>query len=121
VLIVDDEVNAVSALGELLREEGIVVSTATSDAEAFAKFEAKQPDAVVLDVEMPGIGGLLLLQRLRERAARIPAVFMTGYMSHHAGIAKALEATGAAYISKPVDVDELVRTLGRIFVTRATQ
>jgi PAS domain S-box-containing protein len=121
VLIVDDEAYAVSALGELLRDEGIVVSTATSGAQALERAEAQRPDAVVLDVEMPGMGGLLLLQRLRERLPNIPAVFMTGYMSHHAGIMEARATTGAAYISKPVDVDELIRTLGLIVVIRAPQ
>ena len=121
VLIVDDEVNAVSALGELLRDEGIIVSLATSGSEALVKVDAKRPDAVVLDVEMPGMGGLLLLERIRERFPNTPAVIMTGYLSHHAGIAEARVSTGAAYISKPVNVDELIRTLGQIVVTRVPQ
>lgn len=115
VLVVDDEAAAVSALGELLGDEGMVVTTATSGAEALAKIEAVRPDMVVLDVEMPGMGGLDLLRRLRERLPDLPAVFMTGYMAHHAGIAEVRAATGALYVSKPVDVDELIRTLGRLF------
>jgi PAS domain S-box-containing protein len=113
VLIVDDEPIAVSALGELLRDEGMLVSTATTGAQALGCIEPDPPDAAVLDVEMPGMSGLVLLQRLRERLPHLPAVFMTGYMPHHAGIAKARVETGAGYISKPVDVDELLRALVR--------
>lgn len=111
VLLVDDEVNAVSALGLILAEDGLLVSTATSGEQALAQSEATRFDAVVLDVEMPHMSGLSLLQALRARYPDIPAVFMTGYMSHHAGITEARAATGAAYIGKPVDVDELVRVL----------
>lgn len=119
VLIVDDEANAVSALAELLRDEGIVVTTATSGAQALEKIGAYRPDAAVLDVEMREMSGLVLLQRLRQLVPNVPAVFMTGYMEHHAGISLALATSGAAYIGKPVDVDELLRTLGRILPTRA--
>lgn len=111
VLLVDDEVNALSALGMLLAEDGLVVSTATSGEQALAKAEVSRFDAVVLDVQMPGMSGVSLLQALRARYPDIPAVFMTGYMRHQAGIAEAREATGAAYIGKPIALDELVRVL----------
>ena len=118
VLIVDDQAVAVSALGELLRDEGMMVSTATTGAQALTIVEADPPEAVVLDVEMPGMSGIALLQRLRERLPSLPAVFMTGYLPHHAGIAEARIATGAEYVSKPVDVDKLIRTLDRILHDR---
>ena len=114
VLLVDDEVHALSALSALLAEDGIEVSTASNGDDALAKAAAKPPHAVVLDVEMPGMNGPTLLLKLRERIPELPAVFMTGYMEHHAGIAEAREATGAAYVSKPVDVDELMRVLARL-------
>jgi len=115
VLIVDDERNAVSALGELLRDEGINVMTATSGPDALEQADVRRPDAVVLDVEMPGMGGLVLLKRLRQRMPGIPAVIMTGHMAHHTGISEAR----AAYMSKPVNVDELLQILGRLVVQGA--
>jgi len=65
-------------------------------------------------VQMPGMSGLELLARLREMHPGLQAVIMSGYMAHHAGIAEVRETTGAAYVGKPVDVDELVRTLERL-------
>ncbi len=118
VLLVDDETNAVSALGSLLEDEGLSIATATSGEEALEKAARKAPDAIVLDVEMPGMSGLTLLSRLRELYPGVPAVFMTGYLRHHAGIAEARKATGAAYVGKPVDVDELLKVLARIVTCR---
>jgi DNA-binding NtrC family response regulator len=65
------------------------------------------------------MSGLALLARLREFLPGLPAVIMSGFMSHHAGIAQTREETGAAYVGKPVDVDELIRTLGRFFPVRS--
>lgn len=115
VLLVDDEANALSALGLLLGDAGLVVSEATSGEQALVEAAARRPDVVVLDVEMPGMSGLVLLQRLRERFPGLPAVIMSGYMQQHAGIEEAQASTGAAYIAKPVDVDELLRMLVQLF------
>jgi len=119
VLIVDDEANAVTALAELLRDEGLVVTAATGGQEALGALTAQSPDAVVLDFEMPHMSGAVLLQRIRARFPRVPAVFMTGYLARHEGIGEACAAAGAAYLPKPVDVAELLQTLGRIVPPRA--
>jgi CheY-like chemotaxis protein len=118
VLLVDDERNAVSALVSLLGEEGLDVSGATSGEQALAIAKASAPDVAVIDVEMPGMSGLSLLTRLRERQPDLPAVIMSGYTAHHPAIAQAREANGAAYVGKPVDIDELIHTLGRLFAAR---
>lgn len=117
-LLVDDEPNAVSALATLLGDLGLVVAQATSGAQALAAAEAQRPEVVVLDMEMPGMSGLVLLHRLRERHPELPAVFMSGYMEDHARIEEARAATGAAYVTKPVNVDRLVSVLGQLFADR---
>jgi two-component system, NtrC family, nitrogen regulation response regulator GlnG len=69
-------------------------------------------------MDQPGISGLTLLERLRERYPALPAVIMSGHMERHAGIADARQSIGAAYVGKPVDVDELLRTIDRLLETR---
>lgn len=118
VLLVDDEANAVNALAALLGDEGLSISAATGGYEALEVARARPPDAVVLDVEMPGMSGLALLSQLREFLPGLPAVLMTGFQSHHAGIDEARRSSGAAYVAKPVDVDELLRVLGGLLSTR---
>jgi signal transduction histidine kinase/ActR/RegA family two-component response regulator len=113
-LIVDDEANAVSALAALLGAEGLEVAAATNGTDAMSAARTARPDVVVLDVEMPDVSGLVLLQQLRDLHRGVPAVLMTGFQAQHAGIAEARKATGAAYVGKPVDVDELLRVVGRL-------
>ena len=118
VLLVDDEANAVSALGTLLGDEGLAITSVTSGAAAMEVARTARPDVVVLDVEMPDMNGLELLEQLRVLHAGIPVVLMTGFQSHHAGIVEARRETGAAYVGKPVDVDELMRVLGELMIHR---
>ena len=114
LLLVDDEANAVAALKVLLSEEGLVVTAALSGEEALLAAQIERPDVVVVDVEMPGMTGVELLHLLRASQPALPAVIMSGFMSHHAGIAEVRNLTGAAYVGKPLNVDELVRTLRRL-------
>jgi PAS domain S-box-containing protein len=114
VLLVDDEVNAVRALATLLGEDGHCVTTATSGEEALALAVSRRPDVAVLDVQMPGMSGLVLLERLRALYAGLPAVIMTGHLERDAGIAAARSQGGVAYVGKPVHLDELTRTLQRL-------
>ena len=118
VLLVDDEVNAISALTSLLRDEGLDAEGVTSGEEALARAEVRRPDVVVLDVEMPGMSGVAMLERLRGRFPGLPAIIMSGYTAADSGIADARASTGAAFIGKPVDFDELLGTLGRLFSSR---
>jgi two-component system CheB/CheR fusion protein len=114
VLLVDNEANAVSAPTMLLGEEGVEVVGATSGEAALALAATKRPDVAVIDVQMPGMTGLTLLGLLRERYPGLPAVITSGHMERHAGISAARASSGASYVGKPVDVDELLRALDRI-------
>jgi CheY-like chemotaxis protein len=65
ILVVDDEVNARTALAELLSEEGYEVETAADAFKALGKVESFAPDVVLTDLKMPGMDGIELVQRLR--------------------------------------------------------
>ena len=73
----------------------------------------------VLDVQMPGMSGLTLLGRLRERHPGLPAVIMSGHMEHHASIAEARRNGDVSYVGKPVNVDELLSTIDRLCLARS--
>jgi CheY-like chemotaxis protein len=79
--------------------------------DALALAESRRPDVVVLDVQMPGISGLVLLERLRTLYAGMPAIIMTGHLERTPGIVAARALGGVAYVAKPVKVEELTRTL----------
>lgn len=113
VLLVDDQLNAVTALADLLSQSGLEVAWATTGAKALEQAAERPPDAVVLDLEMGPIDGLCLLGQLRRRLPGLPAVFVTGYDSLNPRVLAARLATATACIEKPIELDELLQVLGR--------
>ena len=77
VLVVDDETNIVELLSVSLKFQGFEVHTASSGPAALDKAREVRPDAVILDVMMPGMDGFGLLRRLRADGVDAPALFLT--------------------------------------------
>ncbi len=112
ILVVDDEVNARTALGELLRNQGYAVEIAADGFKALGKLDEFAPDIVVTDLRMPGLSGVELMEKVRARDAECVVIVMTA----HGAIGSAVQAMrqGAAdYLSKPLNFDELVLVLRR--------
>lgn len=77
VLVVDDEANIVELLSVSLKFQGFEVHTATNGAQALDRAREARPDAVILDVMMPGMDGFGVLRRLRADGIDAPALFLT--------------------------------------------
>src|SRR5579859_3689305 len=112
ILIVDDEVNARTALAELLREEGYSVETAADGFKALPKLEELEPDLVLTDLKMPGLDGLELMKKVRERDPECVVVLMTAFGAVETAV-KAMREGASDYITKPVNMEELVLVLAR--------
>jgi DNA-binding NtrC family response regulator len=112
ILIVDDEVNARTALAELLREEGYQVETAADGFKALPKLDEFAPELVLTDLKMPGMDGLELMRKARERDHDCVVVVMTAYGAIDTAV-KAMREGAADYVSKPVNVEELSLVLAR--------
>lgn len=106
VLVIDDEPNALTALAELLAEEGFVVATAADGPSALSTVRTFAPDILVADVDMPGLTGPELVRKVREMFSGMPAILMTGYDDH--AMAAELDELHAGYIGKPVEIGALV-------------
>jgi len=111
VLIVDDEPLARARMAALLGEcAGVEVVGNVGDGEAaLAALGELQPDALLLDINMPGLDGVALAQRLAGRA-RPQVIFCTAYEAH---ALKAFELGAADYLLKPVRLDRLREALQR--------
>ncbi len=112
ILIVDDEANARTALAELLRDEGYLVETAADGFKALPKLEDFSPDLVVTDLKMPGLYGLELMAKVRERDPECVVIVMTAFGAIESAV-QAMRQGAADYLSKPVNVEELSLVLGR--------
>jgi DNA-binding response OmpR family regulator len=110
VLLVDDEYEFVTTLAERLALRGIAVRTAVSGEEALRLIEAEQPQAVVLDVRMPDIGGLVVLQQIKTRFPQVQVLLLSAHGSTRDGI-EAMRLGAVDYLIKPLNIDELVLKL----------
>jgi DNA-binding NtrC family response regulator len=112
ILIVEDEENARKGYEALLRRWGCEVLGVASGEDALAKFSEFQPAVLLADVELPGINGLELLQRLGKELAGIPVIIITGKGSDERAV-QAIEAGAFWYIEKPLKPPVLRALLDR--------
>ena len=107
VLVVDDEPMVRETLGQVLTDEGYMVDLAVDGESALARVRANRPDAILLDLMMPGMNGRQFLQALREEPAYedIPVMIMTAVH----GLSVNPATLGAStVVEKPFNVDELL-------------
>jgi DNA-binding response OmpR family regulator len=110
ILIVDDEDELVSALEERLNLRGFQAKGVTTGEEALAHLADRPCDVVLLDVKMPGLGGLEVIKRIKEKTPSPQVILLTGHSS--AQDAERGMGLGAFdYLMKPIKIDELVRVL----------
>ncbi len=118
ILVVDDEVNARTALAELLRDEGYDVETAADAFKALGKFESFGPHVVVTDLKMPGMDGIELVKKLRAMEDAPTVVVMTAFGAVSSAV-DAMRAGAAEYLTKPLNLDELLVVLDKVFEQQA--
>lgn len=105
LLVVDDEVGVLRLMKLELSAQGFRVVTASDGEEALRIAEEQRPDAVVLDIMMPGISGLEVMRRLRERT-NVPVILVTAKDKDSDKI-RGLELGADDYVVKPFNPDEL--------------
>ncbi|WP_242346755.1 sigma-54-dependent transcriptional regulator [Anaeromyxobacter terrae] len=101
ILVVDDEKNIQLTLSRALSMEGYVVEAASGGREALEKIAALPVDAVVMDVRMPDLDGLAVLQRARETRPDLPVVIMSGHGSIDT-VRSAFKLGAFDYLEKPI-------------------
>ena len=106
LLLVDDDPPIRRMLERTLAAEGYEVEAAADGGAALAAVERSMPDAIVLDVTMPGLDGLAVTRRLRAKGLRVPILLLTARDAVHERVA-GLDAGADDYLVKPFDADEL--------------
>src|SRR5271167_1565916 len=105
ILIVDDEEAVCWALERALTREGHSVAVAASAEQAFALLKRRRPDAVILDVRLPGMDGLTALGRIRELSGDAPVVVITAFGNLSTAV-RAVENGSFDYLTKPFDLSQ---------------
>jgi DNA-binding response OmpR family regulator len=112
VLLVDDEQKFATMLAKRLALRGIEIDYVYAGDDAIAKAQAQHYDVAILDVKMPGIGGIELERKLKELDPCLKIIFLTGHGSKIDFETGSAEA--ACYLAKPIQIDELITVLREV-------
>jgi len=110
VLVVDDEEELTSAIVERLNLRGFAASGVVTGAEALAWLEENTCDVVLLDVKMPGLGGLEVIQRIKDSHPGLEVILLTGHGSAQ-DAQQGISLGAFDYLMKPVKIDTLTQLL----------
>jgi two-component system, NtrC family, nitrogen regulation response regulator GlnG len=117
LLIVDDEEAVCWALQRALSAEGHSVATAASAEQAFTLAAKRKPDAIILDVRLPGMDGLTALGRLRELSDDAPVIVVTAFGNLSTAV-RAVENGAFDYLTKPFDLSQALDAVSRALKRR---
>ncbi len=112
ILIVEDEATARHSLALLLTDEGYRVGQAEDGLQGLTQAFRDEPDLILLDIRLPGIDGLTVLQRLRAKLPDVAVVVMTADTTSSTAI-RATQLGAFDYISKPVHLEHLLVLIAR--------
>lgn len=111
LLIIDDEMEFASTLAERLELRGMESRAVESAEEALSLLQNKWiPDVAILDLKMPGMGGIATLDLIKRQAPTVEVIMLTGHGSTSSGI-EGMQRGLFDYLMKPVDIDELVKKI----------
>jgi two-component system response regulator MprA len=107
ILIAEDDKQIREALDRILRFEGYATILVNDGAAALEAFVEKDPDAAIVDVNMPFVDGLSVVRRLRDKGDRTPVLILTARQAT-ADRVEGLDAGADDYLAKPFELDELL-------------
>jgi len=110
ILVVDDELSMREFLKILLEKEGYVVTSVADAASAIDQIKATGFDLIISDIKMPGMGGLTLLEKIKEINSKLPVIMITAYASPENAVI-AMKGGAFDYITKPFKVDEIIKII----------
>ena len=113
ILIIDDDSYLRTLIHAHLEEDGFQVAEAASVEEALMRLDVTHVDAVIIDIVMPGIGGLAGIRIIRSTWPRVPVIAITGYSKNTDHLQNAMLKGAAATLAKPFQKQQLIDTLTR--------
>ena len=110
VLVVDDDEAVLQGLGDYFSRLGYEVVRASTGKQGLAGFKSQDPDVTILDLRLPDIDGMQVLQIMREKKALV--ILLTGYGDIPTAV-RAMQLGAENFLTKPVDLPHLVATVER--------
>ena len=110
IAIVDDDASVREGLQSLIRSAGWRVETFVSAREFLGRLGTEVPSCLILDLQLPGLSGLDLQERMAEVGLEIPIVFLTGHGDIPASV-QAMKAGAVEFLTKPLDEQKLLQAI----------
>jgi len=110
IAIVDDDASAREGLQSLIRSAGWKVETFVSAQDFLDRLGAEAPNCLILDLQLPGLSGLDLQERMAEVGLQIPIVFLTGHGNIPASV-QAMKGGAVEFLTKPLDEQKLFQAI----------
>ena len=120
ILIVDDDPNITKSLRVILQKEGFITRAVSSGEKAIEEVKKDSPDLILLDLVMPGLGGIEALKCIKTFEQEAIIVIITGHPSFESA-AEAIRCGAYDYIIKPYDIDEVLFTVKRAIEKKELQ
>jgi DNA-binding NtrC family response regulator len=117
VLIVDDDDSFREVLTDMLTAADYVPLAVPSAEEALKQLEYGEVDAVITDIKMPGMDGVELLKKVKQRSPELPVILITGYMSAPQATTDEAAATADGFLKKPFRIDNIISILKDLTVS----
>lgn len=106
VLLIDDEKEFVEGLAERMELRGMKVTACTNPQEALDKVDSEAFDAIVLDLQMPGIDGIEALKHIKKARPEMQVILLSGHATVEKGI-EAMKLGAMDFVEKPADINVL--------------
>ncbi len=110
ILVVDDELPICELLKEFLSIMGHTVTIASSGEEAVALLNRQEDHVILLDIKMPGIDGIEVLQQIKKSNPMIKVIMLSAFGDSHT-IERAIDKGADYYMEKPIELKELLKVL----------
>ena len=114
VLVVDDEEDIVEVIQDRLEAYGFAVVTAGTGVEALKKLSMEKFDGIFLDIKMPGMGGVEVLEEVRKRDTKIPIIIVTSSSTKDSAL-EAMAKGANDYVLKPFEWEELKAKIEKVY------
>jgi DNA-binding response OmpR family regulator len=120
ILVVDDEEDVARALKVRLKANGYSVVLASDSVQAYTMANKEKPDLIILDIMIPGGGGFVVAERLKQSTAthHIPIIFLTGISG---GEERAYKVGASGYMMKPYQPEKLLETINNALEISGSQ
>jgi two-component system, NtrC family, response regulator AtoC len=114
-MVADDDPTIRALLRSFLENEGFAVAEARTGREVLKSIDDEsKPDLLLMDIRMPELSGMEVLQRLKDQSLEVPTLLMTAFGSSSLAI-KAIQLGAYDYITKPFDLEDVLLTINRYF------